>query len=371
MLNQLTNIPAAVAAILSHWTLQVFIVVFAALLVDFAQRRIVKRVKIRAAATRNAWDDAVIASIQRPLSLLIWILGISFGADIVRAATTSATIFQAVDFLRELGVISTFAWFLILLIRNGETAYLKGKGPQVSVDRATVDSIGKLMRIAVAITAVLVVLQTLGFSVSGLLAFGGIGGIAVGFAAKDLLANFFGSIMIFLDRPFAVGDWIRSPDKDIEGTVEHISWRLTRIRTFDKRPLYVPNATFSNISVENPSRMSHRRIYETIGIRYEDASKMSAIVESVKAMLAEHPEIDMTQTTIVNFNKFAPSSLDFFIYVFTKTTNWVYFHEVKQDVLLKVIDIITNHGAEVAFPTSTVHLGEQIRLDPASAKLLE
>ena len=104
-------------------------------------------------------------------------------------------------------------------------------------------------------------MQALGYSISGVLAFGGIGGIAVGFAAKDLLANFFGGLMIYLDRPFSVGDWIRSPDKNIEGTVEEIGWRLTRIRTFDKRPLYVPNSTFTQISVENPSRMLNRRIY--------------------------------------------------------------------------------------------------------------
>lgn len=206
------------------------------------------------------------------------------------------------------------------------------------------------------ITAFLVVLQTLGFSISGVLAFGGIGGIAVGFAARDLLANFFGGLMIYLDRPFVVGEWVRSPDREIEGIVEDIGWRLTRIRTFDKRPLYVPNAVFASISVENPSRMENRRIYETIGIRYDDISKMGTIVEKVKSMLANHPEIDTNKTLIVNFNKFAASSLDFFIYTFTKTTVWERYHEIKQDVLLKVIDIIEKEGAEVAFPTSTIHL---------------
>jgi len=210
----------------------------------------------------------------------------------------------------------------------------------------------------VLITATLVALQTLGYSVSGVLAFGGVGGIAIGFAAKDLLANFFGGLMIYLDRPFAVGDWIRSPDREIEGTVEEIGWRLTRIRSFDKRPIYVPNAMFATIALVNPSRMSHRRIYETIGIRYQDADKMAAITRDVKAMLGGHPEIDASQTLIVNFNAFAPSSLDFFVYTFTKTTNWVHYHEVKEDVLLRILEIVAAHGAEVAFPTSTVHVPE-------------
>ncbi|MDX1473133.1 MAG: mechanosensitive ion channel family protein, partial [Reinekea sp.] len=224
------------------------------------------------------------------------------------------------------------------------------------MDATTASALGKLLRLSVIITTALVILQTLGFSVSGVLAFGGIGGIAVGFAAKDLLANFFGGLMIYLDQPFKVGDWIRSPDKNIEGTVEHIGWRLTRIRTFDKRPLYVPNATFANISVENPSRMTNRRIYEAIGVRYDDAAKVEKIVADVKQMLLDHPEIDTTQTLIVNVNAFAASSIEFFVYTFTKTTNWIAFHEIKQDVMVKIIDIVERNGAEFAFPTQTLHV---------------
>jgi MscS family membrane protein len=99
-----------------------------------------------------------------------------------------------------------------------------------------------------------------------------------------------------------------------------------------------------------------------VGIRYDDARKMSAIVDEVKSMLMEHPEIDTDQTMIVNFNKFASSSLDFFVYTFTRTTQWVRFHEIKQDVMLKIIDIIEKNGAECAFPTSTVHIPEGIKL---------
>jgi len=191
-------------------------------------------------------------------------------------------------------------------------------------------------------------------SVSGLLAFGGIGGIAVGFAAKDLLANFLGGLSIYLDRPFAVGDWIRSPDRSIEGTVEDIGLRVTRIRTFDQRPLYVPNSTFSSVALENPSRMTNRRIYETIGIRYSDAHRMSDIVVAVREMLVTHEDIAQDRTLIVNFNHMGASALEFFVYAFTKTTNWVEYHGIKEDVLLKILAIVESHGAEVAFPTQTI-----------------
>jgi MscS family membrane protein len=214
----------------------------------------------------------------------------------------------------------------------------------------------KLGRIIVLVLAVLVILQNLGFSISGVLAFGGIGGIAVGFAAKDMLANFFGGLTIYMDRPFVVGEWIRSPDKDIEGTVEYIGWRHTRVRAFNKNPIYVPNALFTTIVVENPTRMTNRRIKETIGIRYADLDKMAGIVADVKAMLQKHPEVDTEATLIVNFNQFGASSLDFFIYTFTRTVEWVRYHEVKQDILLKVASIIKAHGAELAFPTRTLHI---------------
>jgi len=183
-----------------------------------------------------------------------------------------------------------------------------------------------------------------------------IGGIIVGFAAKDLLANFFGGLMIYLDRPFTEGDWIRSPDREIEGTVEYIGWRLTRIRTFDQRPLYIPNSAFANIAVENPSRMSHRRINEAIGVRYDDIGAVPAIVDNVKRMLREHPAIDAEKTLIVNLNEFSASSVDILIYAYTGTTDWSEFHAVKQSVLMKVHEIVAAHGAEIAFPTTTVHL---------------
>ena len=258
---------------------------------------------------------------------------------------------------RITAIVLVLAWFLNRLIAGSEEELLReDRGRTESADKATVRATAKLARIVLWVTAGLMILQSVGVSISGLLAFGGIGGIAVGFAAKDLLANFFGGLSIYLDRPFTIGDWIRSPDQEIEGTVEDIGWRMTCIRTFDQRPLYVPNAIFSQISIQNPSRMHNRRIYETIGIRYDDAARMKDIVADVRQMLESHDEIDLNKTLIVNFDRFAPSSLDFFVYCFTKTKNWARYHSVKQDVLLKILEIVDRHGAEVAFPTSTVHV---------------
>ncbi|MGB5337810.1 MAG: mechanosensitive ion channel family protein, partial [Gammaproteobacteria bacterium] len=340
------------------WIVQVFIVVFLVLLFNLLLRQLLRRLQGKLLETHNPWDDALIYAVQRPLEVLVWIVGIAFAADIA-GQETDAAIFAAIGPVRDVGVISTFAWFLLRLVRGVQDNYLqRASDAEVPHDRTTVDAIGKLVRASILITAGLVILQTLGFSISGVLAFGGIGGIAIGFAAKDLLSNFFGGLMIYLDRPFVVGDWIRSPDREIEGTVEYIGWRQTRIRTFDKRPIYIPNGLFSTIAVINPSRMTHRRIHETIGIRYDDLDKMENIVNAVKAMLQQHPEIDSSQTLMVNFDKFAPSSVDFFVYTFTHTTVWTRFHEIKQEVLLSISRINAQHGAEIAFPTSTVHLAD-------------
>jgi len=345
----------------NNWINQVFVVVFITLVAAYIQRRVFNKVYRRLQKTKNPWDDALVDALRRPATALIWVLGISLAISIIQSHA-EVPIFKAVGSIRDVLVMVLIAWFLLRFINNAEGNIIS-KNRKDPVDETTVRAIGKLLSIAVVITTALVILQTFGYSIAGVLAFGGVGGIAIGFAAKDLLANLFGGVMIYLDRPFAIGDWIRSPDREIEGTVEHIGWRVTRIRTFDKRPLYVPNSVFTIVSVENPSRMSNRRIKETIGIRYDDAAKMDVIVSDVKQMLIDHAEIDNNQTMIVNFNSFAPSSLDFFIYTFTHTTKWIRFHEIKHDILLRVEKIISDHGAEIAFPTSTLHVPDEIAID--------
>ena len=346
------------------WVVQVCIVIFLVLLATFIENKFLDRLHKKLKSTGTHWDHAFLEALRKPLVFLFWLIGLTIILKILKIQTGFSVI-DSIKPFRDVLIIILFGWFLIRFIRISELNIIDQRQKTGEIfDRTTMNAITKLLRLCVFIIGALVIVQTLGFSISGVLAFGGIGGIAIGFAAKDLLSNFFGGLMIYLDRPFNVGDWIRSPDREIEGTVEQIGWRLTIIRTFDKRPLYVPNSVFNNISVENPSRMTNRRIKETIGIRYDDANQMDAIIKDVKTMLREHDDIDQGQTMIVNLNSFAPSSLDFFIYTFTKTTNWIMFHEIKQDVLLKVLTIIEKNGAESAFPTSTLHIKNDL-LSPA------
>lgn len=346
------------------WVLagQIFVIVLLALVAELVHRQVNRKMMQKAEKTKTPWDESLLEAVRGPLSGLIWLVGISLAAGII-AQDSEAVIFEYIAPTRELGIVALVTWFALRFIARAEKNVIKyGRKENKEFDQTTVDAVGKLLKATVAITAGLVVLQTLGVSISGILAFGGVGGIAIGFAARDMLANFFGSITVYLDKPFKVGDWIRSPDRELEGTVENIGWRSTRIRTFDKRPLYVPNATFTTVIVENPSRMWNRRIFETVGIRYDDFATIREILEDIRAMLDAHEDINHDQTLMVNFNAFGASSLDIMVYCFTRTVVWPEYHGVKEDVLLKIGEIIEKHGAEIAFPTRTLHMPDGLNL---------
>ncbi|MCW8329501.1 mechanosensitive ion channel family protein [Photobacterium sp. SDRW27] len=327
---------------------------------------ITRHLSVAAGKTRLVWDDALVGAVRRPVSWLIWLWPAALSAGVIIENTTAySAAFLAV--VRHLMLVWTFIWVLLRLITNAENAIAA-----TAKDVTTINAISKILRLFVLVLGGLVMMQNLGLSLSGILTFGGVGGLIVGMAAKDLLANFFGAIMIYFDRPFKLGDWIRSPDRQIEGTVERIGFRMTVIRTFDKRPLYVPNSVFSSIVVENPSRMLNRRIKQKIGLRYCDAAVVGDVVRDIKTMLLQHPDIDTNQTLIVSFDNYGPSSLDILIYTFTKTTHWVAYKDIQQDVMLKIVEIVRRHGAGFAFPTTTVHLPEHALVtegEPASEVL--
>lgn len=356
------------------WGLEVFAVVTATLLARVIALRFLGMAERRLARTENTWDDALIEAARGPLSWFILIMGLLWAIDIGEGYVDDELFsIENLGVIRQLSFITLLVVFFWRFISEGEKrlyvklAQIQEEGEdsgKARMDPTTVNALAKLLRLSVIISGVMIALPTLGIEITALLAFGGVGGIAIGFAAQDLLANFFGGLMIYLDRPFVIGDWIRSPDRDIEGTVEYIGWRLTVVRTFDKRPLYIPNSVFNKLALENPSRMSNRRIHETIGLRYKDAGKMEAVIREVKEMLQKHEAIDTSQTMIVNFNAYGASSLNFFVYCFTKTVAWVEFHEIKQDVLFRIIEIVQRNGADFAFPTTTLDGLEVLRPEP-------
>lgn len=343
---------------LNEHHLTLLAVLAATLAAHFVMRLAFRHFSALTAKTSNVWDDALLEAARRPLPLLIWLTGL-FGALQAHYALADRALPHPVASLRVILLTLCIAWYLFALIRHAAAnsiAVQTARGEEV--DFTTLHGISKLARIVVAVITGLVIAQTLGFSISGVLAFGGVGGIAVGFAAKDLLANFFGGLMLHLDRPFKLGDTIRSPDKDIEGCVEYIGWRQTALRGRNMDMIYVPNSLFNAVVVVNLSRRSHRRIEETIGLRYQDMPQMAAICEDVRAMLKSRADIDQSREVVISFNRYGESSLDIYLLAFMLNTDFAEFSAAKQAILLEVAAIVARHGADFPFPTRTLHLAD-------------
>ena len=349
------------------WQATMFLVVLGTLTARVLLKVALDRVAVGLHKTATPLDEELLAALRKPLGWAVWIFGILFAFEVPlitgeHAEGQTPAIFGLLGSAREIAAIALIVWAAIRCVGVFEQHALHKREQEGASEEAikelrfTLIAVNKVLRASIFITGLLVALHSLGVSVEAVLAFGGVGGIAVGFAARDMLANFFGTAMLFLDKPFVVGDWIRSHDREIEGVVEYIGWRVTIVRTFDKRPLYIPNATFSSLIVENPSRMTNRRIYETFGMRYDDINVLPRILSDIREMLATHPDIDTNRLLMVNLNEFAASSVDFFIYTFTKTTNWKEFHSIKEKVLFQISEIVARHGAEIAFPTQTQHI---------------
>lgn len=377
-MDQSQNLISQVELFARHynWVLSFCITIGVGLIVTAIELILYKIYLPRAQLKKRHWSETFILSLHRPLLYYVWLLVFSVLLQIVIFNFKVGKGFlDDINVVRRVITLLFLFWFLMRFLHMWEKKYLdilnnkEGGGKRRAIkDSTSINAMAQLFRLLAIITVALTLLSSIGIPISTLLAFGGIGGLAISFAARDTLANLIGGLMIYWDRPFSVGDWVRSPDRNIEGTVLHIGWRLTCIRTFDKRPIYVPNGVFSNIILENPARMSNRRIKTTVGIRYDDATKVKTIVSDITAMIKSHEEMDTNQTWFVNLVEFGSSSLNITVYAFTKTTNWVKFQAIQQDVFLKIIDIVAKSGAEFAFPTTTMHVPDGIQLQQQEIK---
>ena len=214
--------------------------------------------------------------------------------------------------------------------------------------------VARTLQLIISVSVLLNFIGILGYSLSTLLAFGGIGGIVLGLAAKDWLANFFGGLMLMLDRPFSEGDWIRSPDRDIEGHVEQLGWRLTKIRTFNRRPIYVPNSLFTGIVVENATRMRNRRTVENFYIRYEDIDKVPAILQQIEQKMVTLPDTNSKEPHYAVVLRYDESAIICQVRIHINRIDRVGFLKTQEQVLLIIAEAIRTHGASFAHPIRRV-----------------
>jgi MscS family membrane protein len=297
-------------------------------------------------------DDEIVSVIKKPVCFLIIMAGIRIAVVVLKfpegandfADNVMRSIFLFVVFWILYRASNALGKFLQILAQKTQTRF----------DDILVPFLKSGLRVIVVVLGIITILQEWKFDVAGILAGLGLGGLAFALAAKDTAANLFGSITIMLDKPFAIGDWIKTPH--VEGTVEDLGFRSTRVRTFAQGLVTVPNSIMSNDPITNWSRMGKRRISFRLGITYDtDDKKMRECVENMRKMLSEHPEVSQ-DNIFVYFERFGDSALEIFFYFFTKTTVWQKFLEVQEDINLKIMGILNKMDISVAFPSTSIYI---------------
>ena len=337
------------------------IVCFVILLLTMLGRRITVGVFsnwLHRIAARTAWtfDDKLIPALKGPVSWMVFVVGIFLALSVLSFSSSVdqfiLRLFQAstmtVVFWGVLRMVDVFAEVMVDVTRQRDMGVYH-----------FIPLIKKTTRVFLLIVAVVLVMQNLGYSVGSLLAGMGIGGLALALAAQESLGNFFGSVSLVADRPFKVGDWIQVGSK-VDGDVEEIGLRSTKVRTWAKSQLTIPNKVLAGEIIENWSRMPKRRVKQTVGVTYSTSPEnMEGLVEDIRALLREDEGVHQ-EFILVNFTDFGDSALQILVYYFTKTTKWLEYMDVRQRINLKVMKAVAARGSSIAFPTRTLHLDGDI-----------
>lgn len=307
--------------------------------------------------TKLKFDDILFNALDKPLEWAMALGGV-FGALYFFSLPGEGEPVNLVKFRAGLFLI-TYVWLVIwaaLRLVGGLSEWWEeaAKKTETKLDDQLVPIVRQSVKVFLYIVGVVFILQNLGYSVMSLLAGFGLGGMALALASKDTVANVFGSIVIFFDKPFQIGDWVEVGK--LEGTVEDVGLRTTRIRTFANSVITIPNAIFTTTAVNNWSRMRKRRIKMSVGVTYSSSpEKVHQLVERIREIIARDENL-LQDFSLVNFNTFGPYSLDIFIYCFTRTTVWAEFLEAKQAFMLKIMDAVADLGLDFAFPTQTLQV---------------
>jgi len=302
--------------------------------------------------TKIDWDDDLIDGIDKPAGFIFMIF---FWLATFTNLQLSVTVNHYLSIILEIVVSLGFIWLFYNLadVFSKYLGVLTSK-TETKLDDQLVPLIRKTLRFFVLIMGVILILQNNGYNVASLIAGLGIGGLAVALAARDTLANFFGSVTIFVDKPFRIGDWIKVAG--VEGTVEEVGFRSTRIRTFYNSLVSVPNSNISNNDVDNLGLREYRRLLTTLNLTYSTTpEQMEAFVEGIKAIVKSnsHFRQDFYE---VHFNAFGAHSLDVMVYVFFKVPDWSTELQQKHNFFLEVLKLAKEVGVEFAFPTQTLHV---------------
>ncbi len=300
--------------------------------------------------TDTKYDDLIVKNLHKPLRFTFLLIAIYAFISILYLQTT--TIYLILESL----VIYNFFWIIWAILHAIEGIIYKATA-SIYKDLSSELShfIIRMIKLLVWILGASSILTLWGINVTALLASLGLGGLAFALAAKDTAANLFGSIAILIDKSIKIGDWIKV--NDVEGTVEDIGMRTTKIRTFQKSLVVVPNQIVANSNIENFSRRNSRRIKMHIGLTYDTTNtQIEAIIKDIKNMLLNHSGIDKESTLMVNFVNFGDSAQEILVYAFTNTANWQEYLNTKEDVQYKISKIVLKNGSNFAFPTQSIYV---------------
>ncbi len=329
--------------------------VFLGLVAKRVAQIVLRKAKVLQEKTRTRWDDVLINSLERPLCFGLVMAGIGVALMILpfpEEPLNFPHFFESL--LKGMGAVIV-VWFALRLI-DGIVAQLTvlAEKTESRLDDQVMPIIRTTLKVVAVIIGAMLVVQNLGYSIGSLLAGLGLGGAALALASKDTVANLFGSIVIFVDRPFQIGDWVQIGK--IEGTVEEVGLRTTRIRTFSNSLITLPNHILTTSAIENWSAMQKRRIRLVLGIGCSASpEKMEQCVEAFRKVLREDENIDQSYW-LVNFNNIGASSFDIFVYTFTKTTVWAEYLDARQAVLLKFMKEVDELGLTFAYPSQSIYL---------------
>lgn len=294
--------------------------------------------------------EKILKAYEKPLRIFFVFLGAYLAISYLSISPTQELLVSRL--FRSIVVILLF-WGLYKL---SDTINLLSNDikERFHIDDVLIPFLSKVLRFIIIAMVVVLISQEWDYNVNGLVAGLGLGSLAIALAAKDSLANVFGGVVIIIEKPFTIGDWIDTPS--VEGTVENISFRSTRVRTFGQALVTVPNSTLANEAITNWSKMGKRRISFHLGLTHSTSrEKLRKCIEKIERMLRKHPDIH-PETIFVRFEKFNDSSLDIFLYFFTKTVNWGDYLSVKEDVNFKIMEILEQENASIAFPSRSIYM---------------
>ncbi len=305
----------------------------------------------------SVFGQVVVDALVPPLQLVPLVAALYIAPHILNLSGTPSEIAGK---LMQSAVIALVFWALARLVSRSEAIWEKlNLGLEISVQRW----INLTSWLLVLITGGAIILDVWGIPVAPLIGSLGIFGIAVGLAAKDLFGNLISGLLIMTEKRFSPGDWIKV-DGVVEGTVEQIDFRSTRIRRFDLSPVYVPNSSLSDNAMTNFSRMTYRRIYWTVGLDYATPPEgLEQIRAEVERWLRKDGRFCLPPeaSLFVRIDSFGDSAINLMVYCFTRTTVWAEWLKIREDFALALIPIVKNAGSSFAFPSRSVYLTQ---IDP-------